>query len=233
MTRHPLRQTCLVAGLLAGLAAPLPARTPDQRGPDPVVTGAPFIADSVITVTLTTFGEKVEQRVVARIYRDSAGRIRREQVAGASETPTPADRDDLIVIIVDPLASVVYSLNPASRTAYRMPMGERTTAAAAIPQPSSALTEPLGTRQVEGITVSGSRGVTLLPAGADGRPVEIADERWESADLRIALIERHRDSRSGVFEHRLLNVRRTEPAAELFVVPASYTIVDVPAAASR
>ena len=230
MTRHPLRQTCLVAGVIATLAAPVPARTPDQRRMDPVVTGAPFIADSVVTVNLTTFGEKVEQRVVARVYRDSAGRVRREQVVGAVETPTPADRDDLVVIIVDPVASVVYSLNPASRTAYRMPIGERTAAEAAIPQPSSALTESLGTQQVEGISVSGRRGVTLLPAGADGRPVEIADERWESADLKIALIERHRDSRTGVFEHRLLNIRRTEPAAGLFVIPASYTIVDVPAA---
>ena len=51
--------------------------------------------------------------------------------------------------------------------------------------------------------------------------------------LEVAIIERHRDSRTGVFEHRLLNIRRIEPAPELFVVPPSYSIVDVPADPSR
>ena len=105
--------------------------------------------------------------------------------------------------------------------------------APAIPQSVSVLTESLGTKQIEGITVSGRQGVITLPAGQDGRPVEISEERWESSDLEVAIIERHRDSRTGVFEHRLLNIRRIEPAPELFVVPTSYSIVDVPAAPSR
>jgi hypothetical protein len=244
MTADGYRHSCLgVVGAIAILAVPVLARTSDgqiqPRSREAVVTGAPYVADSIVTVNLTGLGGPAEapvvQRVVARVYRDSAGRVRREQVPGAQDAPKPADSADLIVIILDPVASVVYSLNPATRTAYRMPLGERerTMTAPAIPQSVFVLTESLGTKQIEGITVSGRQGVITLPAGQDGRPVEISEERWESSDLEVAIIERHRDSRTGVFEHRLLNIRRIEPAPELFVVPPSYSIVDVPAAPSR
>ena len=203
----------------------------DQGSAGRVVTGAPYSADSVVTTTLTTFGSPVEMRVVARVYRDSAGRIRREQVPGGLDVPTPADRDDLVVIIVDTVAGVVYSLNPATRTAYRMPSGQSPNAVATIPQPASPFSEALGTSTMEGISVTGRRAVTTLPPGTDGRPVEIVDERWESPALGIAVLERHRDSRTGVFEHRLTNLSRNEPPAALFAVPATYTIVDVVAAA--
>lgn len=242
MTADGYRQLGLVAGVIAVLAAPVPAGTsgqPQPRGREAVVTGAPYVADSIVTVSLTALGgpadTPVVQRVVARVYRDSAGRVRREQVPGAQEAPKPADGPDLIVIIVDSVASVVYSLNPATRTAYRMPLGERerTMTAPVIPQSVSVLTESLGTKEIDGIKVSGRRGVITLPAAPGGRPVEISEERWESSDLEMAIIERHRDPRTGEFEHRLLNLRRIEPAPELFVVPPSYTIVDVPAPSGR
>lgn len=212
---------------------PVPSTAGDQRSAERVVAGAPFSADSMVTSTLTTLGSPVELRVVARVYRDSAGRTRREQVPGGHDVPGPADRDDLVVIIVDPVAGVVYSLNPATRTAYRMPSGHSPNAVATIPQPASPFTETLGTSTMEGISVTGRRAVTTLPSGTDGRLVEIIDERWESAALGIALLERHRDSRTGEFEHRLTNLSRTEPPAALFAVPATYTVVDVAAAARR
>lgn len=59
--------------------------------------------------------------------------------------------------------------------------------------------------------------VTGAPPGsqAGSQPVEIVDERWDSVDLRVALLARHRDSRSGEFEQRLANF------------PSTYTITDV------
>ena len=125
MTADGYRHSCLgVVGAIAILAVPVLARTSDgqiqPRSREAVVTGAPYVADSIVTVNLTGLGgpadAPVVQRVVARVYRDSAGRVRREQVPGAQDAPKPADSADLIVIILDPVASVVYSLNPATRT---------------------------------------------------------------------------------------------------------------------
>jgi len=237
MTARRYCQSSLVACAFVVLAAQVPAGTlnasHDLQGNAERVTGQPYAADSIVTTTLTALGAPVEQRVVARVYRDSAGRIRREQVPGAQQAPGPGDREDLVVVIVDPVAGVVYSLNPATRTAYRVPTGNSPNAVSAIPDPASAFTELLGTTIVEGITVTGRRAVTTLPAGTDGRPVQIVDERWESPALGIVLLERHLDSRSGVLEHRLTNVSRTEPPAALFAVPATYSIVDVVVASRR
>ena len=234
MTAPRFRHACFAGCLLAVLASPVQAQAPDllnDRQPGPVVTGAPYTADSVLTVTLTALGSPVEQRVVARVYRDSAGRVRREQTVGGQERPASSD-PDLVVTIVDPVAGVLITLNPASRTAIRIPLGGRRTEAEAS-QTVAPRAESLGTQVIEGIAVSGRRTVTTLPPGSDGRAVEISDERWESNDLQMPLIERHRDSRSGVFEHRLTNIVRTEPAAQLFVIPSSYTIVDVTIPAAR
>jgi hypothetical protein len=235
MTAPRFRHSCFAGTLLAVLASPVQAQAPDllsDRQPGPVVTGAPYAADSVLTVTLTALGSPVEQRVVARVYRDSAGRIRREQAVGGQERPASSD-PALVVTIVDPVAGVLITLNPASRTAIRIPLGGRRTADAEASQAVAPRAESLGTQVIEGLAVSGRRTVTTLPPGSDGRAVEISDERWESSDLQIPLIERHRDSRSGVFEHRLTNIVRTEPAAPLFVIPSTYTIVDVTIPATR
>jgi hypothetical protein len=227
----------LAGCLLAWLATPGQAQTPSLPGgidqPGPVVTGAPYAADSVITVSLTSFGAPVEQRVVARVYRDSAGRVRREQTVTGQEKPASSD-PDLVVTILDPVAGVLISLNPGSRTAHRIPLGDRQAAAAGdVPQGAATRVESLGTHVIDALTVTGRRTVTTLPAGSDGRVVEISDERWESADLHVPLIERHSDSRTGVFEHRLTNIVRTEPAPRLFAIPSTYTIVDVIVPASR
>jgi hypothetical protein len=234
MTTLRLRHSCFAGCLLALLATPGQAQTlPGMQQPGSVVTGAPYSADSVVTVSLTSFGAPVEQRVVARVYRDSAGRVRREQTVTGQEKPVSSDAD-LVVTILDPVAGVLVSLNPGSRTAHRIPLGDRQlTAASDVPQAATTRVESLGTQVIDGLTVTGRRTVTTLPAGSDGRAVEISDERWESADLQVPLLERHRDSRTGVIEHRLTNIVRTEPSPRLFAIPSTYTIVDVIVPASR
>jgi hypothetical protein len=85
----------------------------------------------------------------------------------------------------------------------------------------------LGTRQMEQLTVTGRRTTQTIPAGAVGndRPIEIVDETWESPDLQVVVSSRHADPRTGTIEYRLANVRRGEPPADLFVVPADYTMI--------
>lgn len=84
----------------------------------------------------------------------------------------------------------------------------------------------LGTRVMEGVKATGHRTTTTIPTGQIGndRPIEITDERWESPELRVLVYSRYVDPRSGEVEYRLSNVVRSEPPADLFVVPPDYSL---------
>jgi hypothetical protein len=220
--------------------------------PDPVVTGAPYAADGITTVKLTLFdGTRIERRVTARFYRDSAGRIRREQTVVGLEALNPASQPVKVVTIIDPVAGVIYSLNPGDHRAYRLPIprpaseGQPPPPPAAPPAPAGLTPggppppppapvrgqeESLGTRQIEGLTATGKRTTSTIPAGQIGndRPIQVIDERWESPELRLLILSRHHDPRTGDIEYRLINIDRGEPKPDLFTVPADYAIVDAP-----
>jgi hypothetical protein len=87
--------------------------------------------------------------------------------------------------------------------------------------------QSLGSRQIAGVEATGRRITITVPVGQLGndRPMQIVDERWESPQLKHLLIySLTSDPRTGVVEYRLTNIRRTEPPADLFVVPADYTV---------
>jgi hypothetical protein len=85
--------------------------------------------------------------------------------------------------------------------------------------------EPLGSRQMAGLDVSGRRVAVTLPFDQYGnRGVDIEDERWESPELKILIYARSSDPRTGLIEYRVTNIRREEPPADLFVVPSDYTV---------
>ena len=247
----------------------------------PVVRGAPYSGEGITTTTQTLAdGTRIERTVRARFYRDGEGRTRREQTIlgmgplGESQTVT----------IVDPVARVMYGLNPATHEGRRSPLptpglrsggppppppppppgGDYSNAATAPPPPppppppgfaprgggasargrSSSLPagfvagiehlpnvpEQLGTKQVDGLTVTGTKRTEVIPTGRIGndRPIEITDERWESTDLKVLVQSRHHDPRTGDVEYRLTNVTRAEPPKELFQPPSDYSIVDAP-----
>jgi hypothetical protein len=87
--------------------------------------------------------------------------------------------------------------------------------------------ESLGTRQIEGVKATGRKTTSTIPAGQIGndRPIEITDERWDSSELKLTLLSRHHDPRTGDIEYRLTHINRAEPPQDLFVVPPDYTIV--------
>jgi hypothetical protein len=232
----------------------------------PVVRGAPYSGEGITTTTQTLAdGTRIERTVRARFYRDGEGRTRREQTIlgmgplGESQTVT----------IVDPVAGLMYGLNPATREGRRSPIpapvarrggappppppppvgygvapapdapppppppppppGGR--ARAGGPPPGVAnVPEPLGTKQIDGLTVTGTKRSEVIPTGRIGndRPIEITDERWESTDLKVLVQSRHHDPRTGDVEYRLTNVTRAEPPRELFQPPSDYAIVDSP-----
>jgi hypothetical protein len=234
-----------------------------------VVRGAPYSGEGVTTISQTLGdGTRIERRTTARVYRDSEGRIRREQtVLGLDVLKSAADGQP-IVTISDPVAGVSYVLDPVSRTARRsrttlswstargagagsagffeavvVPMDGAPPPPPPPPMPPSAgvrierrqlnvpnAPESLGTRQMEGLNVTGTRRTETIPAGRIGndRPITISDERWESPDLKVLVSSQHHDPRTGDVEYRLTNVSRAEPPAHLFAIPADYELVEAP-----
>jgi TonB family protein len=90
----------------------------------------------------------------------------------------------------------------------------------------TAKSESLGRQLIEGVEAEGTRRTVEIPAGAIGneRPIEIVFERWYSPELQLLVMTKNTDPRFGETTYRLTNVNRTEPARELFEVPADYTL---------
>jgi len=90
--------------------------------------------------------------------------------------------------------------------------------------------EPLGTKQIEGVNAIGTRRTETIPTGTIGndRPITIADERWESTELKVLVSSDHHDPRTGDVKYRLTNINRSEPDGVLFTVPSDYTMREMP-----
>lgn len=222
--------------LLACLCAAAPARaqTRDfvtgQIATEPIVKGAPYSGEGIVTVKATLVdGTRLDRSVTARIYRDSAGRVRHEQTVMGLEMLDPFSDFRAVVTIIDPVADVLYQLNPATRTAFRLPL-KNVRGIPVPPMGPQSKQEPLGTRDIDGITAVGSRIVTTIPTGQIGndRPIQISDERWESPELKVLLHSLHQNPRGGDVEYRLTKLSRAEPPRELFTVPPGYTFTDTP-----
>jgi hypothetical protein len=220
----------------------------------PPLLDAPFSADATTTVRQTlSDGTRIERIGRARYYRDRAGRIRVEQeIIGLEALNAAADGQVRITILPDPSKQAVFTLDPVTRTAhphsrdmvavtvgggdtFALPLGggdflifhrgDRQLARYGVDS-NAVAEESLGSRRVAGVEVIGRRITVTLPVGQVGndRPIEIVDERWESPELGMVIHSRHSDPRTGNVEYRLTNIRRTQPAADLFQIPADYTI---------
>jgi hypothetical protein len=88
------------------------------------------------------------------------------------------------------------------------------------------VTESLGSREFDGVRADGKRTTRTIPAGAIGneKPIAIVSERWFSPELNIVVMSRTVDPRSGESVYRLTDIKRGEPPAEWFRVPADYKV---------
>ena len=86
------------------------------------------------------------------------------------------------------------------------------------------VTTSLGTRDFDGVKAEGKSTVWTIPAGEIGNknPINVVSESWYSPDLKVTVQSRYNDPRTGETVYRLANIRRTEPAADLFKVPEEY-----------
>src|SRR5215510_4735327 len=86
-----------------------------------VVKDAPYSADAV-TETIQTLGDgnRIVRNSSSKIYRDSAGRTRREQAMKVVGPWAVSGEAPVMITINDPVSGVYYNLNSSSKTAHKM-----------------------------------------------------------------------------------------------------------------
>ena len=244
-----VRQILACVGVLIAFGHPLraqremrPPRPPiDILGVEPldfeVVAGLPFTAEAVTEMTQELRdGNRIEQRSTTTIARDGRGRVRREQQLPMLG-PVMLDSDVRMVTISDPIERTIYLLDPRRRTVSKSPRpagpprprpdGAR--AERPLPPPQTA-SESLGTRQIHGLRVDGTRRTLTIPAGAFGNvgPINVVTERWESPELKIVLESKRSDPRMGDVTYRIVHLERGEPAGEVISVSTDYSVIERP-----
>lgn len=86
------------------------------------------------------------------------------------------------------------------------------------------VTTPLGSKEFDRVRADGTRTTWTIAAGKIGneKPIEVISERWYSPDLLLVVSSRYFDPRRGETTYRLTGLKRGEPDAGLFQVPADY-----------
>ena len=201
-------------------------------------------------------GTHITQPFAKTMYnRDSQGRTRIERTfplpPGAAGS---VDTGPNVIEIHDPVAGVQYTLETRDHKARKITLAPPAQAPAPITPPTVASdpqskpklarlstfvpndqrqrpeisTESLGTQIIEGVTAAGSRTTVVYPVNFFGndRPTTTVSETWTSPDLKLTVLSKNSDPRSGERTTRLTNISRAEPDPSLFQVPSDYEIVD-------
>lgn len=85
------------------------------------VKGKPYSASSITeSAQILADGNRITRRNESRVWRDSEGRTRREQIVNGLGAWQPANQAMSMITIDDPVAEVSYLLNPANKTAQQL-----------------------------------------------------------------------------------------------------------------
>jgi hypothetical protein len=196
-----------------------------------VVTNAPYSGMGVTTFAQTlSNGNVISRSNCTQVYRDAAGRTRREETpnsATCSATPQT-------IVLRDPVAGVEYIINGQNNT-YRQFMFKAPPSSTALPSPNrpappnagQVQTTNLGTQLILGTSLSaqGTQTVRTIPGGEIGnaQPITITSITWYSPDLQIVVQSSRDDPRAGKTTYQLSNVSTANPADSLFQLPAGLT----------
>ena len=253
----PIAQTPVpLAGGARGGLQTLSFTTPDANFERVLVKGSAFSADSLTEHFQTLAdGNRMGRKFAAHIYRDTAGRTRREYELGANSL-APDGQPPREIIINDPVGRVNYVINTQTGTAQKMilpparvmetmqrAMGDnapfsvlmpagtahrRVAEGDAGPPPPTPVKEKLPAQTIEGVLAEGTRITLTIPAGEfdNEKPMVITHEEWYAPELQMIVLMKHNDPRFGETTFRLTNILRGEPAAELFQLPQGYRVVD-------
>jgi hypothetical protein len=86
--------------------------------------------------------------------------------------------------------------------------------------------ESLGSQVVNGVMADGTRVTHTIPAGDFGndRPIQTVTESWYSPELHLTVLFKRSDPREGDVTTQYTGIKRGEPDATLFELPAGYTL---------
>lgn len=190
----------------------------DAQGRTRTEIGIPNTADGLPAIV--TISDPSQQAIITLDPKDKTARVvHLARSASAPDTGTPAAA-----------ASPVLPgpANPVSAAATRTPSGAAPSGPTlmAFGAANPPKTETLGTKEMEGMTVTGTRTIftSAAPAGGEAKPFSSIADRWFSPDLQVVVWNEHTDSRGSHFVQKLVNIVRTEPDAALFQVPPGYTV---------
>ena len=230
--------------------------TPDTNFERTVVKDAAFSAESVTEhVQPLADGNRFTRKSVAHIYRDAAGRTRREHEMSRRGVSANGELSRLI-IINDPVARVNYVIETQAGTARKTELppaqvmeafskarGDNAPFSVLMPtstahrrmregesaeEPAKPVREKLPAQVIEGVLAEGTRTTLTIPAGEfdNEQPLVIFHEEWYSPELHMIVSMKHNDPRFGETTFHLSNILRGEPSPELFQAPTGYKITD-------
>lgn len=207
------------------------------------VTNAPYSALETTQTTQTlSNGTQITRSEQTQVYRDSQGRVRSETTITPPPGSTAPARTDITIFDpvegsmsrIDSQRMVVEKTMLPTRDSTRRGPGSRpagSTRPDNISRPAGAASpqiqkDDLGTRTIQGVTATGKRTTTTIPAGAVGnsQAMQSVHEIWVSSDLQVAMMATTSDPRFGTRVSQLSNVSRNEPDPGLFQVPSNYTV---------
>lgn len=205
----------------------------ELRFGDKLVKGQPFSAETVIEDTRRLYdGTTVTKTTKGAFYRDAGGRTRREQpleMVGGFNIVNEKNKPQTLVFINDFAAKTQYFFDLNNSIARKIGIGPDGPPRDETQAPGTK-SESLGTKTIEGISVEGTRITFELPVGQIGndKPIQVVTENWYSTELQVIVMSRHLDPLSGEHIFRLVNIKRSEPAADLFTVPAGFRVENKP-----
>jgi len=231
--------------------------TPDANFERTVVKDAAFSAESVTEhVQTLADGNRFTRKSVAHIYRDAAGRTRREHEITRRGSLSASGDVPLLLVINDPVGRVNYVIETQTGTARKTQLppsqvmeafskarGDNAPFSVLMPTsaahrrmseaddaepPAKPVKEKLPAQVIEGVLAEGTRTTLTIPAGEfdNEQPLTISHEEWYAPELHMIVLMKHNDPRFGETTFRLININRSEPAAELFQLPPGYRVVD-------
>jgi hypothetical protein len=196
----------------------------DEAFNNRVIKGKPFSAtEERHSVQVLGNGTRIESTQSNRLFRDSDGRTRVEDMSGK-------------VAIWDAVAGFRVELDPATKVARRgninLPVQFLGVAVNFQDQVNPArrasgeVTESLKAQTINGVMAQGTRVTTTIPRNQIGndRDIVVITERWVSSDLQMLVKSLNSDPRFGDTTYELTKIVQGPQSASLFEIPPDYTV---------
>jgi hypothetical protein len=224
------RWSMIVAAVTLAVVAAAQASHHDSPTMVLPIPGVPLSAETIEEyVTKDPDGTSTSRIDKNKVYRDAAGRLRREwEVRDAFGDPL------VMILLADPVEGFVAILETSTKIAHRV-QGPKTgprggigislgpAGLVGVTGKTTRKAEDLGKQTIEEVEFEGIRTTTT----SDEQPSLIAvDESWRSKELGLIGLVKH-SGPDGATTSRIQNVDRTVPDPALFVIPADYRIREI------